>query len=487
LFGFICGYFLYIFEGIKFAISEQLEYRKIVGQVQDVDVSFNFESVTDVFTSLILPWNSWLYIFLIIGLVRLYKTKGFILFVSLIVLPIVMTILTGLMGPPRVYIYWLPFIMLLVGFGIAEFLTWVKFRFSNTLAYGTGIIILTIIVFYSLGTYTHHLSKGYSLATDGMARDRIFILPPKLGSSSFGWGTTFEEAKAAKTYIDNYSSKNDLIIVPYFDKVLRYYLDETIAHNMLNILQEGQLNKIIFLGSSKMPPYEIPHMEAKGSIEILKNHSFKVIENFGNLRLYDFDFSIKKLAPLNRDRDYENQLDFIKETHTQIDHVKQPRIAGKKALMVRKSGSQGLLISRHAKMIINKKKGSFILLNFATEYGHLSEAQLLFPKGKPPIGANYWNSLNGVFISRKSKLNWKRADPYRNYKIQTNRLRDEGSAFSWHIKFIITPVTGEKILFSEGFRTQEPITHFDGFQSFILETQETSDKPIALSPTGNKR
>ena len=451
LFGFICGYFLYILEGIKFAISEQLEYRKIVGQVQDVDVSFNFERVTDVFTSLILPWNSWLYIFLIIGLVRLYKTKGFILFVSLIVLPIVMTILTGLMGPPRVYIYWLPFIMLLVGFGIAEFLTWVKFRFSNTLAYGTGIIILTIIVFYSLGTYTHHLSKGYSLATDGMARDRIFILPPKLGSSSFGWGTTFEEAKAAKTYIDNYSSRNDLIIVPYFDKVLRYYLDETIAHNMLNILQEGQLNKIMFLGSSKMPPYEIPHMEAKGSIEILKNHSFKVIENFGNLRLYDLDFSIKKLVPSNHDRDYENHLDLRQGNKTQIDHVKQPRIAGKEALMVRQSGNQGTAISRQIKMIENKKEGSFILVNFATDYDHHSEAGLLFPKNNLPIGDNYWNSLNGVFISRESKFDWERVDPYRNYSTQSDLLRGKGTEFAWQIKFVISPITGEKIFFLARF------------------------------------
>ena len=226
--------FLYILESIKFGISDQLQYRKISGHVQDVDVSFNFERFTDVLSSLISPWDVWLYIFLIIGLVRLYKTKGFFLFISLIILPTATTILTGLMGPSRVYIYWLPFIVLLIGFGIAEFLTWVKSRFSNTLSYGTGVIILTIIVFSSMGTYFHNLSKGYSLVRDG-----VFVPPNKVGSSSFGWGTTFEEAKSAKTFINNYSSRNDLIIVPYFDKVLRYYLDETIARNMLNILQKA--------------------------------------------------------------------------------------------------------------------------------------------------------------------------------------------------------------------------------------------------------
>ena len=151
--------------------------------------------------------------------------------------------------------------------------------------------------------------------------------------------------------------------------------------------------------------------------------------------------------------------------------------------MVRQSGNQGVVVSRQAKMIVHKKKGSFILVNFATEYGHLSEAQLVFPKGKSPIGANYWNSLNGVFISRESKFDWKRVNPYKNYRTQPKRLRGKGTAFAWQIKFIILPIAREKTLYSEGFRTRERMTHFDGFQSFILEAQETNDNHVALSPT----
>ena len=67
--------------------------------------------------------------------------------------------------------------------------------------------------------------------------------------------------------------------------------------------------------------------------------------------------------------------------------------------MVRQSGKQGKFMSRQFKMTENKKEGTFILVNFATGYGHLSESQFLFPKGKTPKGDNYWNSLNGVFIS----------------------------------------------------------------------------------------
>ena len=70
-------------------------------------------------------------------------------------------------------------------------------------------------------------------------------------------------------------------------------------------------------------------------------------------------------------------------------------------------------MSKNFKMIENNKKGSFILVNFATGYGHRSEAQLMFPKGEGPTEDNYWNSLNGIFFSRELKLNWIRTDPYK--------------------------------------------------------------------------
>ena len=124
LFGVICGYFLYILEDLKRAIGSEKNYGKLFGI--DPDMSFNLARFTDIFPSLIHPWNTWLYLFLVYGLVCLYRTRGFILFVSLIISPIILTLLSGLQGPARVYAYWLPFFLLLIGFGMGKLLVCAK-------------------------------------------------------------------------------------------------------------------------------------------------------------------------------------------------------------------------------------------------------------------------------------------------------------------------------------------------------------------------
>ncbi len=460
LFAITIGYFLYIFQDLQRAIAGNKNYYKLFGISNDL--SFDLESFTEILFSLISPWSVWLYIFLVFGFVRLYKTRECLLFSSLIIFPIAITILSELMGPPRVYIYWLPFFLILIGFGLAEFLVWVKSISSNVLSTFTGIIILTIIYFYPQTTYSN--STSYDFSFTGLK----LLRPPQQD-------TTLKDAQAAKNFIEKNTTQNDLLVVPFADKVLGYYLGERIAFNMLNILQNGRLDNIFFLGSSKVAPHQIPNVGVKGDIDLLKNHSFKLAETFGKLKLYSLNFSIKKLVPFGKDRDYENHLVFSHDKKTQLSNVKQPRIAGTEALSFIQSGDEGRAMSKNFKMIANKKKGTFILINFATGHGHLSETQLLFPKGRVPVGDNYWNSFNGIFLSKKLKYFWKRHDPYSNFLIQQDLTREEENEFAWQIKFIIFPITGEKVLFTEGFRTREPVTYFDGFQSFLLETKNSSE------------
>ena len=449
LFGVIVGYFLYIFTDLKRAIAGETNYYKLYGVTEDI--GFNLELFIGFLDTFISPWGNWLYVFLLFGLVRLYKTKGFTLFISLIVIPIIITLISGLMGPARVYIYWLPLILILTGFGLTEFLVWVQARFSSYLSYSLGAMILMVIIFHPLKTYSKNLSPFLHLH-----------------------GTTLKDAKAAKSFIDNNTSRNDLLVIPFADRVLNYYLGERIALNMLNILQEGRLNNIFFLGSSNVAPHFIPNIGVKSDADVLKNHSFKVIKKFGKLKLYDLNFSIKKLFPFDGDRDYENHLNLKHDKTTQIDHVKQPKIAGNESLLVRQYANHGKLMSRQFKTFENNKDGTFILVNFATGYGHRSEAQLMFHKGEGPTEDNYWNSLNGIFFSRESKLNWIRTDPYINLHVQPD-FSIGGANFGWQIKFIIFPISKGMVYLTEGFRTWEKETYFDGFQSFLLESKHVSE------------
>ena len=466
LFGVIGGYYLYILEDLQRAIvGSENQYKLFYGIA---DLSFSFQRFTEVIVSLISPWGTWLYLFLIFGLIRLYKTKGFILFVSLLVLPIIVVLLSGLLGPPRVYIYWLPFILILSGFGLAETIVWIKSRFSNPTAYCTGILVLAVIILSPLGTYSGILSHVFSKEDD--------FLDKFSGVTSDG-RTTFKDAKAAAVFFDNSESRYDLIVIPYSDRVLRYYLEEHIAQNMLNILRGGRLDNIFFLGSSKVPPHDFPSVGGISATHLMQNHPFKLIHEFGNLLMYDFGLTIKKLSPSGPDRDYENNVQFKHDKAIKVEHVDQPKIAGSKALKVINPFSEGeaILVSKESGSIEVSKEESYILTNFARGYKESSQAALLHPKNKNPPGVILLNIFYGVFVSKNSKLVWKRIDPYKNWFVQPNEFEKEGAGFVWEIIFTIYPVTKGALDFSTGLRSANSVSHFDGFHSFILEEQNTGD------------
>lgn len=187
------------------------------------------------------------------------------------------------------------------------------------------------------------------------------------------------------------------------------------------------------------------------------------------MRSYDLGFSITKLAPSGSDRDYENHLEFNHDATIKLEHVDQPKIAGTQALVVRQSGERAKMFSRELKSAKNEKDGTFILANFARGYEEQSQAILLLPRGKVPPGLIVLNGFYGVFVSNESGLIWQRIDLYKNFLIQPDEFEKEGTEFIWEIRFMIYPVQKGEIIFTEGFRTQEPVSHFDGFQSFLLQ------------------
>jgi hypothetical protein len=99
-------------------------------------------------------------------------------------------------------------------------------------------------------------------------------------------------------------------VVPYFDLVLRYYVEKIIAQKMLNIIQDGKLKKILYLGPLETPPHSFPNDGGVSAINLMKNHPFKHIQSFGNLSIYDLGLSIKKLSPSNWTGDHENNTQF---------------------------------------------------------------------------------------------------------------------------------------------------------------------------------
>jgi len=118
LFSVIVGYCLNILSDLRRGIAGECK----LASNCTMSLGSYFERLIDFFGTFISPWSAWFYLFLLLGIVRLYKTKEFNLLVCIFIIPNIINLVSGSIGPARVYIYWLPFILLLIGFGIAEFL-----------------------------------------------------------------------------------------------------------------------------------------------------------------------------------------------------------------------------------------------------------------------------------------------------------------------------------------------------------------------------
>jgi hypothetical protein len=449
LYGVAVGYLAVIYTDLQRAVVGANNEYKLFHNIDDLGISL--ERFSDVLTSMVSPWGVWLYLFLIVGLLRLLKTQRFLFFISLFIVPVSLITLSGLLGPPRTYIYWLPFVLILIALGATESYAFVKIKYSNPLAYTLAFVFLTVIVSKPVLNFSENLSSVTS--------------PHYLNR------TTFEDAKAASIFVENNLSDQDLIVIPYSDRVLRYYLEEQVAQNMLNILQNGRLGKIIFLGSADIEPHEYPDVGMPVSnTHFLKNISFNVVQEFGGLRLYDLGLSNVKISAQGQDRDYENHINFYHNGTVKLEHVKQPRLAGQQSLSVKQKGGEIKIISKNPWAATNEKEGSFFLLNLASTCCG-SGGALFFGNSNVPPGVLELNGFYGVFVSTPSKLIWKRMDPYANFIVQPDEYKNKQVDTIWEIRFSIIPVPIGEVKFAEGFRTQKPVTYFDGLQVFLLQDQ----------------
>jgi hypothetical protein len=133
MFALIAVYFLVIYE--------QLKYGKNL-QPQSLDGTRIFE----IAELLVAPWGFCVYFFFTIGAWRLRGTREKIVFGSVFFIPMILTVITGVVGYARIYIYWLPFIIFLSAYGMTEVIFWLKKKTGN-LVYGVGVGVVFFLVF----------------------------------------------------------------------------------------------------------------------------------------------------------------------------------------------------------------------------------------------------------------------------------------------------------------------------------------------------
>jgi len=418
MFALIAVYFLVIYE--------QLKYGKDI-QPQSLDGKKIFE-ITEL---LVAPWGFFIYLFFTIGAWRLKEVRERIIFASVFLIPMILTVITGALGYARIYIYWLPFIFLLSAYGMTEVIVWLKNK-TGKLVYGLGVGVIFFLVFLP----AKKINEYFESRNNGS----LVVAGPNV---------TMSEAAKMAVWVNENISKNNLIVISVGgpeSSVLNKYMNKKVLERMTYFSRGGILEKIIFIAHQDMPPDEYPFIPmVQERILRLPSSLVNKIHSIGNLGVYELNLKVEKLIPPTFDPDYEGKIGNSNISKVNIRQVETPRVLGKKALHIENnSGNSMDIISPVVKGVDITEDHAYLLYVFITDFQPFKNVSVhLAEKGNWPPSLGYLNPLLGIFTVK-------------------------GEDTVWNIFYSLSPLSKGRHFFQERIGIQKGNNYYDGLQSYLL-------------------
>ena len=418
MFALIAVYFLVIYE--------QLKYGKDI-QPQSLDGKKIFE-ITEL---LVAPWGFFIYLFFTIGAWRLKEVRERIIFASVFLIPMILTVITGALGYARIYIYWLPFIFLLSAYGMTEVIVWLKNK-TGKLVYGLGVGVIFFLVFLP----AKKINEYFESRNNGS----LVVAGPNV---------TMSEAAKMTVWVNENISRNNLIVISVGgpeSSVLNKYMNKKVLERMTYFSRGGILEKIIFIAHQDMPPDEYPFIPmVQERILRLPSSLVNKIHSIGNLGVYELNLKVEKLIPPTFDPDYEGKIGNSNISKVNIRQVETPRVLGKKALHIENnSGNSMDIISPVVKGVDITEDHAYLLYVFITDFQPFKNVSVhLAEKGNWPPSLGYLNPLLGIFTVK-------------------------GEDTVWNIFYSLSPLSKGRHFFQERIGIQKGNNYYDGLQSYLL-------------------
>ena len=418
MFALIAVYFLVIYE--------QLKYGKDI-QPQSLDGKKIFE-ITEL---LVAPWGFFIYLFFTIGAWRLKEVRERIIFASVFLIPMILTVITGALGYARIYIYWLPFIFLLSAYGMTEVIVWLKKK-TGKLVYGLGVGVIFFLFFLP----AKKINEYFESRNNGS----LVVAGPNV---------TMSEAAKMAVWVNENISKNNLIVISVGgpeSSVLNKYMNKKVLERMTYFSRGGILEKIIFIAHQDMPPDEYPFIPmVQERILRLPSSLVNKIHSIGNLGVYELNLKVEKLIPPTFDPDYEGKIGNANISKVNIRQVETPRVLGKKALHIENnSGNSMDIISPVVKGVDITEDHAYLLYVFITDFQPFKNVSVhLAEKGNWPPSLGYLNPLLGIFTVK-------------------------GEDTVWNIFYSLSPLSKGRHFFQERIGIQKGNNYYDGLQSYLL-------------------
>ncbi len=427
------GYFFMIYDDLVRGIETHIRFLKLFRNTDSM--AGTPQKFQEVALHLARPWGFWLYLPAFYGVWALNRTqRGFILI--LLGTPALLVVFSGMMGPPRTYIYALPFLILLAALGIDRgigLLSRFMPHFNKALPATLGLAFLIPSIF--------------SHAQDYLAKKDIMK-------------ATMEESRQALRYVQNQTTEHDLVVISFDDMALRRTLEPLVAEKMLHVFKNGQLDGIIFIGHRDMPASRIASV-AGWPTSALPVSLMSVIADIGKLRVYRMNVKVIPLFPFEADINFTRRWPPLKTPKFSLTETHAHRFLGKQSLQIKKNDKKNALIFSPLVYSIPSQSGSFLLHAYAGKYQQKSEAGIRGNKHKQ--GAFPLNYLFGVYREEGKSLVWEWVPPLFMYRHSKHK-----EPFKWQIFFVLNFLGMGENEIKEALLLIDQTSYFDGMHGYLL-------------------
>jgi len=416
MFSLIAVYFLVIYEGLK--IGKQFNNQPLTEA-----------QIGNIAGLLVAPWGFWMYLFFALGIWRLRLAKGKILLLSAVIVPIVLTLLTGVLGFARTYVYCLPFVLLLSAYGMTE-VFFAVLKQTRGLSYGLGVGVIFLLIF----SPAKKISKHYENRNNGS----LVVGGPN---------ATLSEASQTAVWVEENIPEDNLIVISTGgpeSSVLNRYMKKNVLARMTHFARGGELKKIVFIAHQGMPPDKYPFVPIVQERKLkLPASRLNKIHSLGNLGVYELDLKAERFIPPVFDLDYEGKIGNFNIPHVNVRQIERPRAVGARALLIEnQSGLPMDMISPIVKGVDILKDHAYLLYIFIKQ-PHQKVAVYLGEKENWPPSLGKLNPRLGRFCVGSGKE-------------------------TWQVKYNLSHLSKGRHYFQERIGIQKGNNYIDGLQAYLL-------------------
>jgi len=437
LFSLILIYFSLNLSDLQRGVKIYKEYARLLEGLESL--AFTPARIIGIFENLISPWGLWAYLLFFIGWGGLKGERVLQLFFILVV-PIGFAWSAELLGPPRSYIYLLPLVLILM-------------------ANGTLILSRVLSGWF---TWSHMKEVTVVLVAVGFLWSPIMNLkdyyPSRLGNTY----ASINEAKQVSEYITRETTPHQMVVFPFDDRVLRFFVEEQVAKKMAQIFMEENLDGLLFIGHKDIAPKNLP-LVGLVKVSPLSHHSFVLVQEIGDLRVYKLDVQAVSLFTTGSAPDVQSRFDLEKHSRLEVTTMPSPWTGDRRMLVIQKNGGTDLLFKSHqSKLVESEGKAGYLLSVFGRKLEQSSIAGIL-RSGKGEASMVFLNYMSGISREEEGRLDWFPVHPYYNFRPVPDNLEP-----FWRIEFSIMALHNGRQEIREAFSLKDRMSYFDGFHSYLL-------------------